>query len=88
MDNREKTLQYAIPFTAWDLRLFLDTHPNDSRALNTYRQFCAQCESDGGTSVFRNYAVLPESETDSGKWHWTEGPWPWEYGANRGKGEN
>lgn len=33
--------EYALPFAAWELRLYLDTHPNDERALSAYRQLCA-----------------------------------------------
>ena len=33
--------EYALPFAAWELRLYLDTHPNDERALAAYRQLCA-----------------------------------------------
>lgn len=33
--------EYALPFAAWELRLYLDTHPNDERALAAYRQLCS-----------------------------------------------
>ncbi len=32
---------YALPFAAWELRLYLDTHPCDERALEAYKQLCA-----------------------------------------------
>ena len=32
---------YALPFAAWDLRLYLDTHPCDERAFAAYKQLCA-----------------------------------------------
>ena len=32
---------YALPFAAWDLRLYLDTHPCDERAFEAYKQLCA-----------------------------------------------
>ena len=33
--------EYALPFAAWELRLYLDTHPDDECALNEYRRLCA-----------------------------------------------
>lgn len=41
---------YALPFAAWELRLYLDTHPHDREAL---AQFKALCEASGSKC---NYA--------------------------------
>lgn len=57
--RRNDINDYALPFAAWELRLYLDTHPNDERALAAYRQLCAAqghctyacATSDGKTSV-------------------------------------
>lgn len=69
---------YASPFAAWELRLFLDTHPHDQRALAAYQQLCSQGCAAGG------YACLPDSEYNSARWHWIDEPWPWEPEANCG----
>jgi len=37
--NSDKN-EYAISFAAWELRLYLDTHPYDDRALKAYRELC------------------------------------------------
>ncbi len=39
--NNETTNGSAISFAAWELRLYLDTHPNDERAFAAYKQLCA-----------------------------------------------
>ena len=39
--NMQNMSSYAIPFAAWELRLYLDTHPDDERALAAYKQLCA-----------------------------------------------
>lgn len=31
---------WAKPFAAWELRLYLDTHPRDERALYLYEKLC------------------------------------------------
>lgn len=35
---------YALPFATWEVRLYLDTHPGDARALALYQQLCAQSQ--------------------------------------------
>ncbi len=39
--KHENINEYALPFAAWDLRLYLDTHPDDECALREYRRLCA-----------------------------------------------
>lgn len=39
--KHENMNEYALPFAAWDLRLYLDTHPEDECALREYRRLCA-----------------------------------------------
>lgn len=58
MKNETKN-DYALPFAAWELRLYLDTHPNDERAFAAYKQLCA--------SQGCNYAcnVIGERDDDS-----------------------
>lgn len=44
--NNENTSSSAVSFAAWELRLYLNTHPNDERAFAAYKQLC---ESQGCT---------------------------------------
>lgn len=62
-------------FAAWEMRLYLDTHPTDSVALALFRQMAAQA----GTP---NYASTFMTATAGGRWTWLDDPWPWEYGAS------
>ena len=39
--NNETMNNSAVSFAAWELRLYLDTHPNDERAFAAYKQLCA-----------------------------------------------
>ena len=83
---------YALPFAAWELRLYLDTHPADEKALAAYRQICLTrgcdyaChtpEGENGASC-RLQARREEDGCDCGdnRWTWIDGPWPWEPAAN------
>lgn len=72
--NHATTCQEAA-FVLWELRLYLNTHPNDERALNMFNYLMAQQGETYAT------AFLPEC---TNAWHWTDCPWPWELAANKG----
>lgn len=69
----------AIGLMAYDLILFLDTHPDSVEAFSDYKK------------VSKNYReILVEYEklygplshaalyTEEQKYNWIQGPWPWE----------
>lgn len=69
----------GIEFAAVELTLFLDTHPNDQRALNDYNFYTTQLialkkqyeQTYGPLTVF---GCSPSQYP----WRWIEEPWPWE----------
>lgn len=79
--TREKMLHeiMAVDFAIVDLNLYLDTHPNDEKAI----ALCNNCvkksmelkdcfqEMYGPLSVM-NYINCDEN------WRWIENPWPWD----------
>ena len=67
---------YAVPFAAWEMRLYLDTHPDDRQAMAAYWNFCSQAPCRG------NYACLSGRECTYDRWNWIDDPWPWEAEAN------
>lgn len=78
--NREKLLKevMASDFTIIDLHLYLNTHPNDQKALALYnsnvqrsRMLRARYESLYGP-------LSAHMSTSSYPWQWIQGPWPWE----------
>lgn len=56
-------------FTLWELRLYLDTHPNDQKALALFHKLTEQMEQGCGCAFY----------PDCNRWSWLDGPWPWEY---------
>ena len=61
----------AEAFAAWELRLYLNTHPCDQQALKLFRKLARQtCQP--------NYATTFAENCDEG-WRWTDAPWPWEF---------
>ena len=65
------TCDQQAAFAAWDLRLYLNTHPNDREALALFRRLRAEADEPSYATTFL------EDGCDAG-WTWTEGPWPWE----------
>lgn len=81
-DNREKLLLkiMEVKFYAYDLALYLDTHPEDRRALKLHHDMVEklkilekQYEDEYGPLTM---------ETNMNSWEWIETPWPWERRAN------
>lgn len=63
-------------FFAQDLKLYLNTHPDDMRALEMYREACKQYKAC--KAVFED-TFYPLTACSAGKddcWDWPEGVWP------------
>lgn len=90
MDQRQKDLLLKImelEFTAVDLNLFLDTHPQDERALSDLRATTQQLVN-AKMEYESNYGPLLDfglGMAGSGRtWQWINEPWPWEINWRRG----
>lgn len=71
---------HQLEFTAVELNLFLDTHPNDQQVLSLYNevhQQLMQCvrEYERIYGPMLNYGFSPSMHNT---WMWVETPWPWE----------
>ena len=63
----------ADAFAAWELRLYLNTHPCDQQALQLFRKYARKAEQPNYAGAFAG---------DCGdRWSWAEAPWPWEFNA-------
>ena len=72
----------AIDFFLYDLALYLDTHPNDRRALLIFNDYVNKAYA-----MKRNYEMAYgplelARETNGVEWKWIDNPWPWEYSNN------
>lgn len=74
----EPTPQQASAFAAWEMRLYLNTHPNDESALQMFEQICRQTHQP-------NYACTFAPCVHNGCWTWIQDPWPWELEENEGR---
>ncbi len=79
MNEQQKLLNRlsAAQFAAWELHLFLDTHPNDKAAIaayNTYYKRYLELYHE----YISKYGNLQSGVNDNAEhWEWTDDPWPW-----------
>lgn len=81
MDNkREKMLHEikALNFAVIELSLYLDTHPDDQRALCFHRKYTNELKElkDKFQKIYGPLTFY----FPCNKWRWLEEPWPWERG--------
>lgn len=69
-----KCYQFAII----ELALYLDTHPEDEKALCLHRKYCKELKElqDKYQKVYGPLTI----NFPCNKWRWIEEPWPWERG--------
>lgn len=63
-------------FFAQDLKLYLDTHPDDSRALEMFREACRQSKACKAAFEDSFYPLTACSAGRDGEWDWLEGCFP------------
>lgn len=69
-------------FYIYDLNLFLDSHPNDKRALAKFNEVNWQLKA--AVKLYNEkYGPLEANQNLSeNNFYWVDDPWPWERGAN------
>ena len=67
-----------LDFSIIELGLYLDTHPEDQRALCLHRKYVKELKElkDKYQKVYGPLSIY----FPCNKWRWLEEPWPWERG--------
>lgn len=75
---REKMMKEikCLNFAIIELAEYLDTHPDDRKALCLHKQYCNELNElkDKYQKVFGPLSIYYPCN----KWRWLEEPWPWE----------
>lgn len=71
----KKISMYA--FAVHELRMFLDTHPNDKATLKKIDEYEEKLKPLR-TEYVKKYGPLMKSDDNTGYWNWVNDPWPWE----------
>lgn len=73
-----KKIQEA-DFFALDLQLYLNTHPNCTRALNLYAKTVAEAKKMREEYEKKYGPLTAGASSSSPPWQWIKNPWTWEY---------
>ncbi len=65
-------------FSIIELGLYLDTHPDDEKALCLHKEYCKKVKDlkDKYQKIYGPLTIYYPCN----KWRWLEQPWPWERG--------
>ena len=81
-DDNCGTCKQQAAFAAWEMRLYLNTHPNDREALALFRKLCKEAGDENYATTFLTDDCCASS------WSWVKNPWPWEYDCQCGSGSD
>lgn len=86
--NKEALMKriQQIEFLTVELNLYLDTHPNDYRALMEYNFYTQQLSmlKNGYEQMYGPITGFGYSPS-YGRWKWIDSPWPWENSHEKGE---
>ena len=68
-------------FAIYDLVLYLDTHPNDTKSIEMYMDLKKQCKLHTEEYVRLYGPINNKQVTDDNYFNWVSTPWPWEGGC-------
>ena len=67
----------SYQFMAADLKLYLDTHPNDKGTLDKLKEYTEKYMKER-ERFEKLYGPLTADDDSGNKWQWIKNPWPWE----------
>lgn len=81
--NTPKNQMQALHFAITELGLYLDTHAEDTEALELFNQYVEQYGEALQMYEQNHGAVNQMAAGMTGRYDWIDGPWPWDYDANK-----
>ncbi len=72
----------TMAFAIQELALYLDTHRDDTEALELYQTY-QKLYHEGMMAYTKKYGPLNHKTPTDGPYRWLDDPWPWEYCANK-----
>jgi spore coat protein JB len=82
--DRKKLLREitALDFKIIELNLFLNTHPDNRKAIEEFNQTVTDARAL--KEIYnKHYGMLTSQDSRSRyPWEWLNEPWPWEFEAN------
>ena len=77
--NRDALLKkiQETDFALYETTLYLDTHPDDEKALCLHKEYTA-ASKELKHMYNETYGPLTPADNTQDSWAWVCGPWPWE----------
>lgn len=84
MKDRETLLRQlsAAQFAAWEMHIYLDTHPQDKQAFQAMQKYRREAEKLRRDFEEKYGPITPTDTIDDMTFTWINNPWPWEKEAN------
>ncbi len=67
----------SYQFLVHDLKLYLDTHPNDRATIEKVNEYTAKL-APLRDKYEKLYGPLTTFDAEKNRWSWVNAPWPWE----------
>jgi len=67
----------AFQLAAFELCLYLDTHPYDTAAMNRFRNYNTKANECRAEFESKYGPISSDSAMNAEKWPWISEPWPW-----------
>ena len=82
--NREELLKKltTLDFMLIELGLYLNTHPEDQRALMIHREVAMDAERLRDEYEHHFAPLCNRTQNKGQSWQWINEPWPWQEEAN------
>lgn len=80
MKDRELLLKriQICDFVLNETALFLNSHPEEAKALEHYKKYL-EIREQAKKDYVERYGPLSRSDYDGGpRWTWVDNPWPWQ----------
>ena len=83
MNQKEQLLTNigVVSFTLVEIGEFLDTHPDDRKALEYYQHYLQICNQLKKEFASKYYPLCMDEVVCDKEWTWGQAPLPWEGGC-------
>lgn len=77
--ERERKLRQLqdYNFAAYDLNLYLNTHPNDAKAIRMHHDMVKKMREAKEAFESQYGPLTADASTNTQRWDWIDNPWPW-----------
>ena len=85
MEDKTKLLKklQSYNFAAYDMLLYLDTHPDDKSAFEIFKDLVSNVKKIKADYEKTYGPLTPYSAAAFDSFEWLNSPWPWEKEANK-----